>query len=366
MKVLFLTRKWPPAVGGMETYSRDLAAELKRLVDLEIHALPGKSDGSPPGSAALAFFFLRAAWLLARRPRQWDVIHFGDFVLFPLAWFHAVVYPTTKRFVTVHGLDIIFGNRSGCKPWIYRHFMSWAARRRGCIAGLIANSKNTARLAREAGLGNSVVVTLGVNLQSAMDLGRPQPINPEDQYVLFIGRLVPRKGASWFATEVLPSLPAKIQFKVVGKAWDQKEASAIDAAQRAQRLGYLSDATLAILRAGAIAVVMPNISSTEKQDVEGFGITALESAIGGAPLLAADIEGITDAVTDGITGFLLPAEEPTAWANKIDQLAQWDFAARQAFFEKARETVKRNFSWQRVAQKTVDAYDKPDPNDSFP
>ena len=40
--VLFLTRKWPPAVGGMEPYSAELIGELRKIpLEVELINLPG-------------------------------------------------------------------------------------------------------------------------------------------------------------------------------------------------------------------------------------------------------------------------------------------------------------------------------------
>src|SRR5690606_10595555 len=56
LRVLFVTRKWPPAVGGMEVYCRELVNELDERVALDLEALPGRSDGQPPSTLALVGF----------------------------------------------------------------------------------------------------------------------------------------------------------------------------------------------------------------------------------------------------------------------------------------------------------------------
>ena len=49
LRVLFLTRKWAPAIGGMEVYSMELSEELSHKVNLTVRSLAGNKDGSPPG-----------------------------------------------------------------------------------------------------------------------------------------------------------------------------------------------------------------------------------------------------------------------------------------------------------------------------
>ena len=243
LRVLFITRKWPPAIGGMETYSHELTRELQSLTDLEIRALPGRADGSPPSLWRLLVFFLSTLVFLLRCGTKFDVVHLGDFVLFPLAWAHSLVAPGARRIMTAHGLDLIYGNRTGLLPAIYRRYVGWASRRSDVLDGILANSSNTARLAAEAGFTNSVVVPLGVRITSPNS--QPSaPVDLSDRYILFIGRLVPRKGASWFARNVLPRLPSDISLKVVGSTWDAREAETLRAQPRVQLLGFVDGLAL--------------------------------------------------------------------------------------------------------------------------
>lgn len=357
MRVLFVTRKWPPAVGGMETYSVELANELRDLVDLELQTLAGRADGRPPAAPALAWFLFTSAVMLVRRRRDFDLVHFGDFVLFPLAWLHALVAPGSARAVTVHGLDLIYGNRPGLAARVYRVFMGFARQRIGSIDLVLANSRNTADIARRQGLGDAVVVPLGVRLEQATPVTRSAE-QPAETFILFVGRLVPRKGAAWFAEQVLPRLGADLRLKVVGKVWDAEEGRRLAAQPGVELVGYVSDEELAELRRRALAVVMPNIPSPGETDVEGFGITALEAAASGAPLIAARIEGITDAVIDGETGFLEPALDVDRWVARISDLRTWTPEQRAAFTARARDAIGEHYAWSRVARDTVAAYRK--------
>src|SRR5690606_20052568 len=149
-------------------------------------------------------------------------------------------------------------------------------------------------------------------------------INPtaNPDYLLFIGRLVKRKGAGWFIQNVLPHLDESIRLIVVGKIWDEEERKILQDTPRVKHIDYVSSEELQNLRLNSIAVLMPNIASNGL-DVEGFGLTAVEAAAEGGVLLASAIEGITDAVMDGITGFLLPSEDINAWIKQINTIHHW-------------------------------------------
>ena len=78
--------------------------------------------------------------------------------------------------------------------------------------------------------------------------------------------------------------------------------------------------------------------------MEGFGLVLLEAAMRGTPTIASGIEGILDAVVDGQTGFLVPAEDADAWTERMTSLvsrpselrsigAQFERSARALFGE---------------------------------
>ena len=66
---------------------------------------------------------------------------------------------------------------------------------------------------------------------------------------------------------------------------------------------------------GADLFVQPNIRVAD--DMEGFGLVTVEAAMRGTPVVAAALEGIVDAVLDGLTGVLLPPEDADAWVARL-------------------------------------------------
>jgi phosphatidylinositol alpha-1,6-mannosyltransferase len=311
MKVLFITRKWPPAVGGMEVYCAELTRELSGRVDLTTHALPGRADGRPPGSIRLAWFFLREAFYLLRHRNRYDVIHYGDLVLFPLAWWCQVLGRSCRQVISVHGTDI------------------------AC---------------RKAGLEDVEVVPLGVRLSTE----HAAPEAPQN-YLLFVGRLVRRKGAGWFIREVLPKLPSDLTLKIAGTVWDKDEGVALSN-PRVEFLGPVYGEALSSLRRNALAVIMPNVPLHENDFVEGFGLTALEAAAGGAVLLAASLDGLVDSVEDGVTGILVEPADAQKWVEAIQNVASWSPEKRSAFLATAHERITQHYTWQRVAADTLALY----------
>jgi len=350
LKVLFITRKWAPAVGGMETYSLELSEELSKICELNTRSLSGCSDGKPPALLSLVFFALSSMLFIAVRKR-YDVIHIGDLVLWPLGLIARIFHPSTRLVITAYGLDIVYGSRKGLLPKIYGFYLALGVKLVGKCLQVIAISNSTGDLCRNAGFSNVTVVTLGVSPSNNHRVDT-YTIKP---YVLFVGRLVKRKGAAWFATNVLPLVDNHIKMVVVGKQWDDSEWHVLSNNPRVEYRGVVTNEELFELRRLALAVLMPNIP-TGGNDIEGFGLTALEAAADGGVLLASGIEGIVDAVRDGKTGFLLPCDEPSAWANKIDEVCNWTAEDRGLFIQKAHRIIEEEYSWSKVASNTVSVY----------
>jgi phosphatidyl-myo-inositol dimannoside synthase len=351
-RVLFITRKWAPAVGGMETYALKLTEALASRCTLEVKTLPGKPDGTPPALFSLAVFMVRSVAMLVRR--RVDVVHVGDLVLWPLALVARWAGSARRLAITAYGLDLIYGRRKGALPQIYRWYLGLGVRLIGKSVRIIAISGPTARLCREAGFSDVTVVTLGVDMPPAAP-PLAVPVTAGRPFVLFVGRLVRRKGAAWFALDVLPRLPEAVRFVVVGKRWDAEEMASLQGSAQIEYHDFVSNDRLLALRQQALVVVMPNIPS-DGLDVEGFGLTALEAAADGGVLLASGIEGIVDAVVDGQTGFLLPSGDAARWAEKISEVCSWSDERRTAFTKNARSIVASRFSWSAVAERTIQAY----------
>jgi glycosyltransferase involved in cell wall biosynthesis len=344
--VLFITRKWPPAVGGMETYCVELVAALKTQINLSVEALPGRENGAPPTALALIGFGLRSLVGLASARPKYDVIHAADMAIWPLALAASMRAPGAKVVLSAHGTDVAFANRRGMLPRLYRFYVRLGARllRNSTV---LANSRATATLLERHGFEHREIIPLAAK-------AAPASAQPPQPYLLFVGRLTKQKGCRWFIENVLPNLPERLSLRVVGPIIDASEKTAL-AAPRVAYHGPARGEELAQLRREALAVVVPNIDS-DPTYFEGFGLAATEASAAGGVALAANVFGLKDAVIDGRTGYLLPASEPEAWVQKITAIADWTQEEREQFITHSVNETAEFFSWSRVARDTLAAY----------
>ncbi|ADG75248.1 Methyltransferase type 11 [Cellulomonas flavigena DSM 20109] len=331
---VFVTRKFPPSVGGMETLASDVWAMLRAGSDGARLVAHGGS------TAGLPVFWLRAARAVLRAARRpGDVVVTGDVLMYLL------LLPFARaaglRLVTMaHGKDVVWG----FPP--YR----WCVRRALRHAPMVlCNSAATAEQVRRAGVAADRVhvLRLGVEVpaRTAADVTRARQelrdelgVAPGTHVLATVGRLVRRKGVAWFVREVLPRLEGDWVYVVAGAGPDEQavRTAARDTGleDRVRLLGRVPDAQRERVMAGCDVFVQPNVPV--RDDMEGFGLVAVEAAVRGALVVAADLEGLQDAVADGVTGLLVPSGDAEAWrAALTDVLTDPGRAARAEAFARS-------------------------------
>lgn len=183
---------------------------------------------------------------------------------------------------------------------------------------------------------------------------------PENALLLCsVGRHQERKGFHWFAGEVLPRLPSDVVYLLGGggpMTGAIREAAALaGSADRLRLLGRVSEEMLATLYRGADLFVMPNIPVPG--DIEGFGVVMLEAGLSGLPIIAAELEGILDVVSEGENGTLLPTRDAAAFVGAILRFRD-DPAALRAASDRATRFTADRFAWPSVAAQYVAALDR--------
>ncbi|WP_344298716.1 D-inositol-3-phosphate glycosyltransferase [Sinomonas flava] len=114
-----------------------------------------------------------------------------------------------------------------------------------------------------------------------------------------------------------------------------------------RRLPPVPAAELADWFRSADVVAMPSFS-------ESFGLVALEAQACGTPVVAARVGGLTRAVCDGRTGFLVDGHDPEAWAAVLEQLH--DDPETRTDLGRAASIYAERFGWEQTAEATRQAY----------
>jgi glycosyltransferase involved in cell wall biosynthesis len=90
---------------------------------------------------------------------------------------------------------------------------------------------------------------------------------------------------------------------------------------------------------------------------EGFPISILEAMNNRLPIIATDICGISEAVLDGVTGFLVKPKSANMLADKINLLVD-DLHLREKMGNSGYLFLQNNFSFEIMFQKTEIIFNK--------
>ncbi len=83
--------------------------------------------------------------------------------------------------------------------------------------------------------------------------------------------------------------------------------------------GQLSRERVLEEMAAASILVLPSVSALSG-DKEGLPVVLLEAAAMGSAIIASDLPGINEALTDGVNGLLVPQQDATALGGAVDRL----------------------------------------------
>lgn len=375
-KVLFVTHKYPPSLGGMQQQSYALTQSYSAIGEASVIAYNSRYP-------VWLFFCVVVPWIALRllADREINVIHGNDGLMG--IFLTPFLLTNRKVFLTVHGLDVYLGARA------YQWWLQTFLKR---FEGVIAVSAETAAGCIARGVPEAKVSTVlnacDTKWRDEKDpeftswLQTEHGVDCDTHFVIMsAGRPVPRKGFSWFATKVMPELPDNVVYVVVGpvsgapaamrflqkflpSALLQSLSHAVGAQSDYIRLRDASDRPNLkgrVVIAGPMTreplnqmylhssvFVMPNLRV--EGDFEGFGLVIQEATYNGALCLAADVDGIPSAIRDGETGILLPSGNSDAWVAQINALCA-DPATRQKRAIAFKTALRENMmTWGDVAK----------------
>ncbi|GAA2726134.1 glycosyltransferase family 4 protein [Cellulomonas aerilata] len=346
---------------GIGRYVHHLVAELpgalaRRGADAEVRATTWTARGGalrdlPPGvhqvGPRVPARALRELWRRGGVPPiealvgRTDVFHGTNFVS-----------PPTRRaaeVLTVHDLTYLHHTATvGAASLLYRELVPRALARG---AHVVTPSRTVAAaVASEYGLPDDRVTATPLGVDPEWSRAQPPAASwlagrglPAD-YLVFVGSLDPRKNLPTLlrAYEGLradvPDAPGLV---LAGPAGREQALAAVPGVHLT---GWLDDADLRRLVAGARALVLPSLD-------EGFGLPVLEALACGRPVVVADIPALREVAGEHAVG--APPTDPDALADALARvLAAGDTAADRA----ARRARAATFTWAACADATLDAY----------
>lgn len=296
---------------------------------------------------------LRPAWRLADwvRESQSELIHTHTprALLLGTAAGRLTGVPVVHHVHSPTARDSTRGLPDRLNAWVERTCLRWAA-------GAIAVSQSMGRYAQEQGVPPHMLFVVPNGVPHLDEL--PPRATPDGVWTLGVVALFrPRKGLEVLldALALLRGAGQTVRLRAIGGFENphyQREildrAIRLELTPHVDWTGFTRDVNAELAHCDAL--VLPSLFG------EGLPMVVLEAMAQGVPVVATRVEGVPEALTDGVQGLLCPPGEAPALAESITRLLQgrvdWQ-SLRTAAYERQRE----EFSARSMAQGVARVYD---------
>lgn len=363
IKVLQINKLYYPWIGGVERTVQDIAEGLKDEVHVEVLACQPRGRGvceaingvnvtkaSSGGiylGMPLSFTF---PWLLARKSRQADILHFH--LPFPLGVLSYLMLGSKRKTIVVtYHSDIV---RQKSFLTLYSPFLNQFLKKADVIlptSPRLLESSDYLKPHKE----KCTVVYSSIDLskfdqfaQNRFDLG----VSPDERIILFVGRLNYYKGLNYLI-EAMRDVDAKLLITGNGELRKELEnqATSLDVDQRIDFLGEVSDEKLKYLYQICDVFVLPSIEKSE-----AFGLVQLEAMSCGKPVVNTWLPtGVPFVSMDGETGITVEPRNSEALADAINKLLNNE-GLRRKLGAQARRRVEKYFTVEKMNEQILKIY----------
>jgi glycosyltransferase involved in cell wall biosynthesis len=170
--------------------------------------------------------------------------------------------------------------------------------------------------------------------------------------------MLPHKGVNDLVDAVPPHMPLEL----IGPPCDARFVADLKTLGQDKQVTFrhdCDDAALVQAYRKALCVVLPsvyrNMYGGETRVPELLGQTLLEGMACGLPAICTDVAGMPEIVADGVTGFIVPPNNPDVLRQKLIWLTENPAEAR-ALGQAARRTILEKFTWPKVVQRCLAIY----------
>jgi len=376
MKATIFTYEFPPNIyGGAGVHAKYIALALSKHIDVHVRTL---ESGPPPDLPIKVWRYRPSVRALAapdpKMAKAFDVLSFNvNMVSDPIdadivhthTWYTNFAGALAKKtygcklVATVHSLEPL-------RPWKKEQLgagyelSSWMEKEglEACDAVVAVSKEMKGDILRFYDVPASAIHVI----HNGVD---PEKYHPKEgaaslrkfgiakPFVFFCGRLSRQKGI-FDLIEAFDDLPAGTQLVLATGKPDTPElvGELRDLIGGQKSIVWihemLEDPDLVNLYNEAAVFACPSV-------YEPFGIINLEAMACETPVVASRVGGIKEVVVDGETGLLVPPSDPAKLGQALTQVIE-DPKAAVRMGKVGRQHVLRNFTWDRIAAKTLELY----------
>ncbi len=190
------------------------------------------------------------------------------------------------------------------------------------------------------------------------DIFSPDRELPRDGTVCFVGRVLPHKGLA----DLIDAVGSDLPLDIVGPTPDPGYAAQLRercAGRQVRFRSDLDDRALVERYRSAMCVVLPSVYRHELGATtmvpELLGQALLEAMACETPVVCTNVASMPEVVLDGITGFVVPPNQPAVLREKLTWLRDHEEHAR-LMGAAGRRRVLDCFTWDRVVSRCLEIY----------
>lgn len=357
-RILICANSYPPQVGGLATYSSQLALNLARS-NFDITVLA-------PASPANESFDIEKPYNILRYSSKIDlyqkcliemlktdlvfIVQRGNYLTLA---YHINKFLRRPYVVALHGHEVQSRKRNSI------------IKKMNHASALVPGSAYAANHFKELGVNPSLlnVINHGTTpiLNSNVDIRAKYKLGGK-LIILTVARLTKHKGQD----HLLKSLPKILKvvpnahYLMVGDGPDKEYLedlafNQLDLKKNVTFAGAISDENVAACYHTCDIFAM--LSRQYGNSVEGFGIAFLEAGYAGKPVVGGNSGGIPDAVEHNKTGVLVDPYDIDKIAQALIDLLQ-NINKRMEYGEYGKKRVLERFTWDKVAKTYADLFGK--------
>ncbi|MBI3963225.1 MAG: glycosyltransferase family 4 protein [Deinococcus sp.] len=350
MRILFISQTSPRAIGGIETYAR----ELPRWLQARGHQvlLLDRSPRQLAGRLPYDYLPIRRA-LLTFRP---EVVHFSTVDYAPLFWLLRRLTAAPLVPSSYQG-DFHWG-------WLFPRFTPRRLKRQVMRASLnlldhlIANSEFTAQVLRKCGVWRPAITVIsgGVDISLFRPSDHPRALRQQLSYaqyhplLLSTARLSGEKGLDDVLRALLSLVPRfpQLHYLVAGDGPEAARLAALAKSLGVEKyvdfLGRQPLEQVAQFMQACDIYVQPS-------QFESMGLTYCEAGACARPVIATKVAAIPEIVQHEYNGLLIPPGDVTQLVSALERLASNATYAAQ-LGQNGLQRARERFSWDTVAART--------------
>ncbi len=356
MKILMPAMHYWPVIGGIETWTKEIAERLSSKA--EIFVITGRIKAQPRKEikngvkifrtslfsltnlshspliytlSLLPFIFIKSLILIKKE--KIELLHCQGFLSSFLGYLLAKI-TKIRYIVTVQRLE----TKNWLKQIVYRNAVC-------CIGASSAVKKYF----QDIGCKNIEVIPNGIDLEKFNDLDHRK----HGFVVMTVARLEKVKGIEYLIKAMSVDIRCR-QTKhllIIGEGSQRKNlenlVKELNLQSKVKFLGEIPNQEIPQHLAEASCFVLPSLK-------EGFGIVILEAMAAGVPVIATNVGGIPDIVENGNTGILVEPKNPSQVADAINKIYSEPEIAEK-LTQNALKALEK-YNWDNISQQVLNIY----------